>query len=316
MPKDLNNSKIFLKQIYRIPFDVALTYLSLIFTTFCWGGTFIAGRILGETTSPINSAFYRFAIATIVLLFLIKVIEGRISIPPKKTWLKLLFLGLTGVFSYNILFFEGLKQIEAGRASLLIALNPLAITASAVILFGEKLTVKQCLGVVVSLGGAVFVITNGHPSTIFTGGFGLGELAILGCVASWTAYSITGRSVVGTISPIAAVFYSSLIGTLLLLPFALADDCFTAASHFRSREWVSLLFLGVLGTAVGFTLYYLAIRKIGASRASVFINLVPLFSIILSILLLGETLKKSVLIGGAILLFGVYLTNRPASSNR
>ena len=295
---------------------MALTYLSLIFTTFCWGGTFVAGRILGETTSPINSAFYRFAIATIVLVFLIKIIDGKIPIPPKETWLRLLFLGLTGVFSYNILFFEGLKHIEAGRASLLIALNPLAITASAVILFGEKLSPKQYLGIFISLCGAVFVITNGHPSTIFTGGFGYGELAILGCVASWTAYSVTGRSVVGSISPITAVFYSSLIGTLLLLPFAMMAGCFSAAVNFDGKEWLNLIFLGLLGTAIGFTLYYLAIRKIGASRSSVFINLVPLFSIILSILLLDESLKKSVLIGGLILLLGVYLTNRPAATNK
>lgn len=77
-------------------------------------------------------------------------------------------------------------------------------------------------------------------------------------------------------------------------------------------DWLSVMFLGIFGTALGFSLYYRAIRTIGAARSGVFINLVPLFSILLAWLLLDETLKWSVMVGGIILLCGVYLTNRPA----
>lgn len=289
------------------------TYLSLVFTTLCWGGTFIAGRTLAGSVPPASASFFRFAIATVALAILARVIDGSLPFPPKKTWLPLLLLGMTGVFSYNILFFTGLEHLEAGRASLIIALNPLAITVAAVLFFGEKLQARQFAGILLSLIGALFVISNGHPAMIFSGGFGFGEMAILGCVASWAAYSLIGRAILKSLSPLASVFYSSLIGTLLLLPFTLytAPGSIRNAFSYGASDWSSLLFLGLFGTAVGFTLYYSAIRKIGATRSSIFINLVPLFSILLSWLILGESIKPSVLTGGLILLTGVYLTNSP-----
>lgn len=285
------------------------TYLSLVLTMFFWGGTFIAGRTLAGTVPPANSAFLRFAIATLALAVLARLIDGKISIPPKNQWLSLLFLGMTGVFSYNMLFFSGLQHIGAGRASLIIALNPLAITLAAVFFLGERLTLRKFFGIVISLSGALFVISNGHPTSIISGGFGQGEAAILGCVASWTAYSVIGRTVLKTLSPLAAVFYSSFVGSFLLFPFTFQHDLITTIFVYSATEWTSLIFLGLCGTAIGFSLYYQAIKKIGASRCSVFINLVPLFSILLSWLILKESIKPLVLVGGLILLTGVYLVN-------
>jgi len=295
-----------------------LTYVSLVFTMLLWGGTFIAGRALAGNVSPAAAAFFRFAIATAALAVLVRLIDGRIIIPPRKLWFRLLFLGATGIFSYNVCFFTGLQHLEAGRASLIIALNPLAIVLGATLFLGESLSFKQVCGVAVSLTGAFLVITNGHPSMLFSGGFGVGELAIFGCVVSWAAYSIIGRTVLTVLSPLSAVFYSSLCGTLLLAPYALADSSMLNASSYSRLDWISLGFLGLFGTAVGFSLYYRAIQAIGASRASVFINLVPFFAIILSWLLLGESIGLTALSGGLLLLTGVTLTNRgaPAQAGR
>jgi len=274
-----------------------------------WGGTFIAGRILAGSVPPASAAFYRFAIATLVLAILARVIDGRIFIPERKQWVPLTLLGLTGVFCYNLLFFSGLHYISAGRASLIIALNPLLITISAVIFFHEKLSLRQFGGVLLSLAGALVVISNGNPAAVFSGGFGRGEMAILGCVASWSTYSLIGRKVLTTLSPLASVFYSSLIGTLLLAGPALQQGAADGLFLYSRTAWLSIAFLGLFGTAIGFSLYYQAIKKIGASRSSVFINLVPFFSICLSWLILDESVKPVVLVGGLILLAGVALTN-------
>lgn len=286
-----------------------ITYISLVVTMLFWGGTFVAGRALAGNVAPANAAFLRFAIATVALAVLTRMIEGRVAMVPRKHLVSLLFLGVTGVFGYNMFFFTGLQFIEAGRASLIIALNPLAITVAAVLFLGERLSKIQVGGLLVSFIGAIFVISNGHPTIIFSGGFGLGEAAILGCVVCWASYSLIGRQVLQFISPLAAVFYSSLAGTVLLFFVTLAKGTTANILKYTTVDWISLSFLGVLGTAVGFTLYYQAIRKIGASRSSVFINLVPFFSIILSYPILGETIKPSVLMGGLILLVGVYLAN-------
>jgi len=279
-----------------------------------WGGTFIAGRSLADTVPPADAAFMRFVLAAATLAVLTRLIDGRLRLPPKDQLGGLLLLGFTGVFCYNICFFSGLNYIEAGRASLIIALNPMAITVGAVFLFGERLSLLQCAGLVISLFGAFLVISNGNPAVLFSGGFGRGEIAIIGCVFSWAAYSLIGRFVLKSMSPLSAVFYSALFGALMLFPATLVDDAPLGIYSYSTTDWISLLFLGILGTAAGFSLYYQAIRKIGSARSSVFINLVPLFSLLLAWLFLGETVNISVLVGGTILMLGVYLTNKKAKT--
>lgn len=278
-----------------------------------WGGTFIAGRILADSVPPTEAALMRFVLAAVALAFLTRLIDGHLRLPPRKELPGLLLLGLTGVFCYNICFFSGLKHIEAGRASLIIALNPMAITIGAVLFFGERLSLLQCLGLFISLSGAFLVISNGDPTVLLSGGFGKGEMAIIGCVISWAGYSLIGRSVLKSMTPLSAVFYSTLFGSFMLFLATLADGTLPAPGSYDGADWLSLLFLGFLGTAAGFSLYYRAITMIGSARSSVFINLVPLFSILLAWLLLGETVNISVLIGGAILMAGVYLTNKKAN---
>jgi drug/metabolite transporter (DMT)-like permease len=285
------------------------TYCTLVLTMLFWGGTFIAGRALAGSIPPASSAFLRFAIATVALACITYVVDGRLSLPPRKQWFPLLILGLSGVFCYNMSFFTGLQYIEAGRASLIIALNPLVITLLATLLLGEALSRRQFCGILLSLTGAVFVISNGHPAVLLRGSFGRGELAILGCVASWATYSLVGRTVLKSLTPLASVFYSSLIGTLLLAVPAVAGGILTRIPNLSRMDWLSLAFLGIFGTALGFSFYYRAIQRIGASRSGVFINLVPLFSIVLSWLILGETIRPAVITGGIMLMSGVALTN-------
>ncbi|MGB3211817.1 MAG: DMT family transporter [Desulforhopalus sp.] len=286
-----------------------LTYCSLVLTMLLWGGTFIAGRLLAGAVDPASAAFLRFLIASVALLVVTRLIENRFILPPRKLWLPLILLGMTGVFAYNVMFFSGLQHITAGRASLIVACTPLVITLFAALFLHERLTSLKASGVLLSLTGAITVISNGHPGSLLTGGFGQGEQALVGCVLSWSAYSLIGRSVLATLSPLSAVCYSSIIGTLLLSVPAAREGLFSHLSTLSTPDWASLAYLGICGTALGFSLYYQGIKKIGATRAGIFINLVPLFSILLSWLILGESVKPVVLAGGVLVLTGVTLTN-------
>jgi drug/metabolite transporter (DMT)-like permease len=292
-----------------------LTYLSLVFTMFLWGGTFIAGRLLADNVAPASSAFLRFFIASLVLLIVLIYTEKKLTFPPKRTWLPLFLLGATGVFLYNVFFFFGLHHISAGRASLIIASTPLAITLCGIVFLGERPTILKACGILLSLIGALTVISNGHLDTVLTLGFGTGEKALLGCVLSWTAYSVIGKTVLKVLTPLRSVCYSSIVGTLLLFIPAAREGLFQKLPNISNFDWLCLAYLGVLGTALGFSLYYSAIAKIGATRAGIFINLVPLFGVLLSWLLLKEAVSPIVLAGGLLILAGVALTNyQPAAT--
>ncbi len=286
-----------------------LTYLSLTLTMLLWGGTFIAGRLLAGVVEPASAAFLRFLIASVAMVAVTRMVEGRLALPPPRMWLPLSLLGMTGVFAYNIFFFNGLHHISAGRASLIVAGTPLVITIFAAMFLRERLTHLKISGVLISLIGAVLVISNGHPGSLLTSGFGRGEQALLGCVLSWSAYSLIGRSVLRSLSPLTAVCYSSMIGTLLLAVPAAREGLFSHLAAITLPAWMSLAYLGIGGTAMGFSLYYQGIKKIGASRAGIFINLVPVFSLLLSWFILGESIKPVVLAGGLLVLGGVTLAN-------
>jgi len=285
------------------------TYFTLTLTALLWGGTFIAGRIVAESLPPASSSFLRFAIASVSLLGILLFTEKKLPIPQFKQWIALLFLGLTGVFGYNLFFFTGLKYITAGRASLIIAFTPLAITFLAALFTHERLNIKQIGGILISLTGALLIVSNGQPRMLFEGGFGFGEKALLGCVLSWSLYSIVGRTVMNKLSPLVAVCYSSVIGTLLLAVPAFMENLPGSLSTISSADWLSLSYLGIFGTALGFSLYYKGIKKIGPARAGIFINLVPVFALLLSWVLLGETIQPVVLLGGLFTLAGITATN-------
>lgn len=273
---------------------------------FFWGGTFIAGRILAAEVGPFCGAFLRFLVAAICLLMALFRLE-RPSIPGKKHFLWLFMMGMTGIFLYNVFFLKGLKLIEAGRASVIIANNPIFIALLSAVFFKERLNALKGIGILVSVAGAILVITRGRLPEILGGGFGKGELFIFGCVASWVAYSLLGKRVMADLSPLAAVTYSSVVGALCLFPPAVLEGLFDGRPY-SLQAWTSIFYLGFFGTVLGFLWYYEGIRRIGPTRAGLFINFVPVSAVALSFLILKEPLTLSLLIGAVLVTSGVYLT--------
>ena len=141
-------------------------------------------------------------------------------------------------------------------------------------------------------------------------GVGWGEIYILGCVASWVAYSLVGKVIMKDVSPLAAVTYSCLIGVAALSIPACREDLIGLIGGFSPGDWIGIIYLGFFGTVLGFFWYYEGIGKIGPSRASVFINFVPVSGVFFGWLILGEAINLSLIVGAVLVLAGVMLTNR------
>ncbi len=285
-----------------------LTYLKLLITMALWGGTFVAGRLLAGAVSPFSASFIRFFIAGLLLSLLLYRVEGGFPRLNRRQLGFVLLLGLTGVFGYNIAFFKGLETVSAGRAGLIIALNPVGIALMSALFGGEPLRPMKSLGIGISVVGAMLVISDGHPLSLIHG-IGKGELIILGCVLCWGLYSVVGRRAMFDLSPLVAVTYSALAGVIFLAPLALRMDFFVTISSYESEAWGCLLYLAVFGTVVAFLWYYKAILEIGAVRAGVFINFVPIFAMLLGVLLLDEPLTAGLLQGGVLVIIGASVTN-------
>lgn len=291
---------------------IRYTYLKLTLAAIFWGGTFIAGRAIAKDIDHFSAAFLRFAMAAVGLGLLVRWNRGTIPRLSAKQIPLICLLGLTGVFLYNILFFSGLRYIEAGRAALIIAGNPVAISCFSALFLKEPFKPIQIAGIFLSVCGAVIVISKGQLTLLWAGGFGIGEWLILGCVASWVAYSLLGKLVLKELEPLVAVFYSAVTGALLLLPMALKKGMIQEIGLYGTKIWVALVYLAVLGTVFGFWWYYEGIRDLGASRAGVFINLVPVSAVILAYFFLDEPVTLAMMGGGFMVLGGVFLTNYAA----
>ncbi len=287
-------------------------HLKLLCTAALWGGTFVAGRVVSAHLGPFSAAFLRFLLASACLAWLTMRLEGRLPRLSRRGLLGVTGLGLTGVFAYNALFFLGLQTVQAGRASVIVACNPVAIALGAILFFGERLTPLRMAGIALSVCGAWLVVSRGHPLSVFSGSVTPGDVAIMGCVLAWSSYVLLGKRVMGTLSPLGAVTWSCIVGGALLLPPALAEGLVSGVAVATPGVWSAVGYLGVFGTVLGFTWFYQGVHRIGAAKAGVYINFVPVSAIVLGWLLLGETMDSSLWLGAALVLSGVWLTNRPA----
>jgi len=287
-----------------------LIYIKLILTAILWGGTFIAGRVVAKDVGPFSASFFRFAIASSFLILFIWRIDGKLFLPKKRQMVPVILLGLTGVFTYNVFFFKGLKLINAGRASIIIANNPIFIAILSAYFFKEKLNLIKAVGIIISVTGAIIVISKGNLNEIVNGNIGWGEIFIFCCVLSWVAYSLIGKVVMADLSPISSVFYSCVIGTFFLFFPACYEGIFNNFHHYPIMAWLGIFYLGIFGTVVGFVWYYEGIKKIGPTKASLFINFVPVSAVILAFMILDEPITLSLFIGTILVCAGVYLTSK------
>ena len=292
-------------------------YYKLAAVTMIWGGTFVAGRLLAGTLEPLLAACLRFLLASLALLLFMALARIAPVRPSLKQFGQLAVLGFFGIFFYNLCFFQGLESINASRASLIVALNPAVIALASWALFKERLNGAKLFGIALCLGGAGVVILS-RDSEALAGGPGSwrGDLLIFGCVLGWGVYSLFSRNLNQALGSLQTVTYSILLGTLMLWSTAAlrGEVRLEALSALSLEQGLSLLYLGVLGSALAYIWYYDGLGKIGATRSGVFIALNPLTAVILGALLLDERLSLAMCLGGVLILWGIYQCNKPLAS--
>lgn len=288
-------------------------YVRLVLVALCWGGTFIAGRVIATAVPSLVAATARFAVAVPLLLLVAWKLEGGLPRLNRQQAVMTFGLGLTGIFLYNLCFFGALAMMPAGRTALFVAFNPIVTALLLALFFRERLGVVRWLGIVIAFIGAAIIVTRGDLAGAWrdiTRSVGPGEAMMFCAVTGWAAYTIIGRFALKTLTPIAATTYASIWGLLLLACGAAFQFPAVDWARFDWRVVSAIAYLGVFGTVVGFVWYYQGVKAIGPARTAVFNNLVPVFGIVLAALLLAEPVLLSMIVGGALVIGGVTVTNR------
>lgn len=272
-----------------------------------WGGTFVFTRIAAQTLGPFTGAGLRYAMALVFLIPLAyKQNRNALNIGLKK-FPALFMSGFAGVFAYNFFFFKGLKTIPASRGALLAALSPTFVMIISSIVYKEKLSLRKIIGIMISLFGVVIVISRGQFIKLLSS-IETGDLFMLGCPITWALYTLAGRAALKHHTPLQTTTWASISGLVLLILFSFTEPI---PVHISWQVWGSLAYLGIMGTVIAFVWYYDGIRAIGATRAAIFNNLVPVFAVIFSVFILQEKVSWYTWIGGLLVITGVLFVNLP-----
>ncbi|MBM7662027.1 drug/metabolite transporter (DMT)-like permease [Bacillus mesophilus] len=284
-----------------------ITYGMLTIATATWGSAFIAGKFAVQSFEPSTVAFLRFLGAAVLLFPIMWMMEKKQIKPTLKDYGLFAVLGLTGIALYNIFFFLASKHAPVIKSSIFIASNPVLIVILSGIFLKETISRNNIIGMIIALTGVTFIITDGHLLSLLTLGFEPIDFVLIGAVISWALYSVVGKIVLKKFSAVVSTTYAVAFGTIMLLPFALMETTWQDVQHASFDAWVAIIHMSVFVTVISFVMYYNGIKEVGAAKASIFINVMPLSAVIMATLFLGEKLTWAHGVGAALVLSGVYI---------
>lgn len=284
-------------------------YAALLSAVVFWGLSFIGTKIALQSFPVLIILFLRFSIATVFFVALMYYKKmHRISLEQHK---KVLFLALAQPILYFIFESYGIKNTGAATSSLLIATVPIVVMILAVLFLKEKVTLPKLLGIILSFVG-ILLIVYGDPRMSSGGNNSLWGLFCLSMAVLFGAiYNVLARSISQGLSVIAMTGYQFLYGTLILIPMLLVQQPVVDLPNIPLEGILAVIFLTLFSTIVGFLSYNYALSKIPASQASVFLNAIPVVTVLGAWVYLQETITLLQLIAGAIIILALYLANKP-----
>lgn len=288
-------------------------YIKLILCALFWGGTFIAGRMTAQSMPHMTIATGRFLVAAVILLIIAYRVEGGLPRLTRNQFFSTLALGVTGISIYNIFFLAALERMPAGKTALLVAMSPILTGISVSIILKERLGMYRWGGLILAFIGVITIVTKGdvlHATQSIIHSFGWGEFFMMTAIVSWVAYTLISRFALKGLTPIAATTYATLFGTIFLLIGAAFEIPLLTTEMLSWKNASAIFYLGSFGSAIAFIWYSEGVKTIGPARTVAFTNLVPVFGVLLGYLVLSEPILLSMVIGGAIVIAGVTLTNR------
>ena len=284
-------------------------YILMVLAAVCWSGAFIAGKYAVPYIPTCSLTFGRFLLATLVLSIVRGTIEKKSEQPAyrfdKKDLPKFLFTGIIGMVGYHIFFFQSLNYTTAINSSMIGATNPVVTAVMAVFVLKQKMPLKQVAGIVLSLFGVLLTITAGDLSLLLSFELNRGDLLMCVAVLFWAAYGVYSKKACAHISPVAITYYSFLVCTIALIPAVLWEKPWDFLPQVPVSAYLAVAFMAVFSSCFAYLVQQMAIQEIGPARTSIFINLVPVFSAVLAVLILHEELQPIKILTTIIIIAGV-----------
>lgn len=283
-------------------------HLLMLGGTFFWASNIIAGKFALRSMSALALAQVRVTGAAVIFVVALALWRNRPRLQLKKDWGYLVITALFGITLNQLLFIGGIGKTSAAHAGLIVALGPVMVLILSCATQLEALTALKSLGAAISLAGVAVLTTGrpqvGHPSTL------AGDLITLMGTAVFAYYTILLKKVATRYDALSLNTILFILGAVMMLPFSVRDLLGTHWSGLPPQAWWGITFLVTLGSVVAYLIYAFALTELTATRVAAFNYLQPVIAAVLGVWLLSETLTVHVVMGGVLILLGVYLTER------
>ncbi len=296
-----------------------MPYILLTLSALFWSGNFVLSRGMHAEIPPIGLAFWRWTVALLILapFGLRLVYQQRELIKQHRRFM--LFQGLLGVTGFNTLIYLAMQSTTAINAVLVNSCIPVIIVVISWLVYREQLSLRQYVGVLISFSGVLLIIAKGDVTALQQMTFNRGDLLVLAAAFIWAFYSANLRKYPQGLHPVAYLTGIMIIGLLFLVPCYLIEVWTGRYMQLNMPTMLTVGYVALFASVLAFICWNRAVREIGANRAGPFIHLMPVFSTILAIIFLDETLLGYHLKGIILVFTGIFLTTfairkKPVSS--
>ncbi len=275
-----------------------------------WGCTFVATKVALKDVQPETVVFLRFCMGVIILALGVQLRREWQTLSRGDLW-KLAGMGFLGISFHQWLQSTGLVTSAASTTAWIVATSPIFIAILGWVVLREKSTWLQTGGIILAFFGVLLVVSRGNLALSNIGHIGTpGDLLILISAINWAVFSVLSRGMLKRLPSALMMFYVMLFGLGFSSLFFFVKTGVGDIAHLTTNGWLAVLILGVLGSGLAYIAWYDALQNLSASQAGVFLNIEPLVTLLVAFFVLGEAITWASLLGGAVIIFGVWLVNR------
>ena len=271
------------------------------------GGTHLVAKTVTQEVNPVSLTFIRNCISLLAMLIMFFAREKRIKVE-KKDFKQLLWLSFLAVPLNQFLYLYGIKFTLASNGALLYATTPALILIFSYFMLSEAMTKKKVLGVIVAFIGVAMVMFE--RGIDFKSDYFYGNVMIFLAVIAWALFAIQGKKLVIKYGAFHITVLSMIGGAAMFLPVGLVEFAWHGLPTLTFGNWLSILYLSLGTSVLSYMLWFYALGKLDTTKVAVFANAQPIFTTIMAVIFLHQPITTIFVVGGAITIAGVFLTQR------
>ena len=288
--------------------------IKALFAVLVWGASFVAIKIVLKYVPPITLVWMRFAVGVVILGAAVG-LRHQFSLPKPKDWLYFALLGFVGITFHQWLQSTGLVTSQATTTGWIVASMPIFIAILGWLVLKEKLNWLQTLGIILAAFGVLLVVTHGNLGSLVSGKFGTpGDILILISAPNWAVFTILSRRGLKTYPAALMMFYVLAFGWMFSSVLFVAGRGWESIHNIATDGWIALGFLGILCSGVAYIFWYDALKVLPVAQVGTYLYIEPVVTVIVSFLLLNEKITLAGILGGVVILMGVWLVNQTKSA--